>query len=126
MRKAVFIFIAFFLAGHVYAFDEKPKEYVSIALDERYGGGYAWGVGRSPSSSLSVVFSTTDCMLSGGFNCKPAYTFSSRCVALVLNPAGYGHGAGAGDSIMAANSQAHYQCALYSNYCSMVFSRCYQ
>lgn len=126
MRKAVFIFVAFFLAGHVYAFDEKPETYVSISLDERHGRGYAWGVGRSPSSGLSVAFSTTDCMLRGGFNCKLAYTFSSRCVALVLNPYGYGHGAGAGDTIIVANSQAHYQCTLNSNYCSMVFSRCYQ
>lgn len=126
MRKAVFIFVVFFLAGPAYAFDGKPRTYVSISLDERQGGGYAWGVGTSSNSSLSVAFSTTDCMLRGGLNCKLAYTFSSRCVALVLNPQGYGHGAGAGDSIMAANSQAYYQCALNSGYCFMAFSRCYQ
>ena len=126
MRKAVFISVVFFLAGPAYAFDEKPKTYISISLDERQGGSYAWGVGTSPNSSLSVAFSTTDCMLRGGLNCRLAYTFSSRCVALVLSPQGYGHGAGAGDSIMAANSQAYYQCALNGNYCFMAFSRCYQ
>ena len=71
MRRIVFISVVFFLAGSVYAFDEKPKTYVSILLDERKGGSYAWGVGTSPNSSLSVVFSTTDCMLRGGLNCTP-------------------------------------------------------
>ena len=126
MRRIVFISVVFFLAGSVYAFDEKPKTYISISLDERKGGSYAWGVGTSPNSSLSVVFSATDCMLRCGLNCRLAYTFSSRCVALVLNPQGYGHGAGAGDSIMAANFQAYHQCALNANYRFMAFSRCYQ
>ena len=66
MRKTVFIFVEFFLAGPAYAFDEKPKTYFSISLDERQGGGYARGVGTSSNSSLSVAFSTTDCMLRGG------------------------------------------------------------
>lgn len=88
MRRIVFILVVFFLAGSGYAFDEKPRTYVSISLDERREGSYSWGVGTSPNSGLSVVFSTTDCMLRGGLNCKLAYTFSSRCVALVLNPPG--------------------------------------
>ena len=56
MRRIVFILVVFFLAGPVYAFDEKPKSYVSISLDERQEGSYAWGVGTSPNSSLLRCF----------------------------------------------------------------------